>query len=59
MFKRKALILLDEWSKRDNRKPLILREARQVGKTTLINIFAKSFDNYLYINLERQFTSIH
>ena len=32
---------------------MVVRGPRQVGKTTIINIFGKSFDNYLYINLER------
>ena len=54
MIYRKALDKLREWAKRNNRKPLILRGARQVGKTTLINIYAKEFDNYLYLNLEKR-----
>jgi uncharacterized protein len=44
--------LLD-WKKSNTRKPLILRGARQVGKTTLINEFGKTFDQYLYFNLEK------
>ncbi len=52
MFRRNALSNLQEWAEKRNRKPLILRGARQVGKTTLVNEFAKSFDNYLYLNLE-------
>ncbi len=31
---------------------MILRGARQVGKTTIINEFGKSYDQYLYFNLE-------
>ncbi|NOZ33835.1 MAG: ATP-binding protein [Chlorobi bacterium] len=53
MFRRNALNKLIEWSQSQNRKPLVLRGARQVGKTTLVNIFAKQFDNYLYLNLEK------
>ena len=34
-FKRKALEWLRNWKGSNNRKPLILRGARQVGKTTL------------------------
>lgn len=52
MFQRKIQANLEKWSKRDDRKPLVLRGARQVGKTTAINQFSKSFDQYLYINLE-------
>lgn len=54
MFERQILKQLREWKDRDNRKPLILRGARQVGKTTLINMFAKEFDNYLPFNLDER-----
>ncbi|MBN1411826.1 MAG: ATP-binding protein [Spirochaetales bacterium] len=52
MFKRKLTDNLTEWAGKSNRKPLILRGARQTGKTTLINDFARNFDQYLYFNLE-------
>jgi len=32
---------------------LILRGARQVGKTTAVNIFSKQFDNYIHLDLEK------
>ena len=35
MFKREILLELKKWSERNNRKPLILRRARQAGKTTI------------------------
>ena len=54
MFKRIALKYLHEWAQKDERKPLVLRGARQVGKTTLVRIFAKEFDNYIYLNLEEK-----
>lgn len=54
MFYRNAIAELREWAQRENRKPLILRGARQVGKTTLVNEFAKDFDVYLKLNLERE-----
>lgn len=44
---------LTEWSKRKNRKPLVLRGARQVGKTTLIDEFSKQYDCYIKLNLEQ------
>lgn len=44
---------LNQWKNRNNRKPLILRGARQVGKTTLINSFASSYSNFIYLNLEK------
>ena len=54
MFYRNIIAELREWVKRENRKPLILRGARQVGKTTLVDEFAKEFDVYLKLNLERK-----
>lgn len=53
MFYRKIIDKLEEWSVRDNRKPLVLRGARQVGKTTLVNFFAKKYACYIYLNLEK------
>jgi len=41
-FKRKIEELLNEWRNDNNRKPLILRGARQVGKTTLIKYLQKT-----------------
>ncbi len=52
MFQRNTLEQLQKWADKENRKPLILRGARQVGKTTLINEFSKNFTTYLYLNLE-------
>ncbi|MDA3886825.1 MAG: AAA family ATPase [Candidatus Delongbacteria bacterium] len=53
MFYRKVIKYMSEWSMKTDRKPLILRGARQVGKTTAINLFSKQFDNYIYLNLEK------
>ena len=52
MFYRSIDIELLKWSKNSNRKPLVLRGARQVGKTTAIHQFAKNFKQYIYLNLE-------
>lgn len=52
MFKRQIMAHLCEWKDKSNRKPLVLRGARQVGKTTVVNAFGKEFDNYLYFNLD-------
>jgi uncharacterized protein len=54
MFIRNISIHLQEWASRKGRKPLVLRGARQVGKTTLVNEFSKQFSQYLYLNLERE-----
>lgn len=42
------------WKNQATRKPLLLRGARQVGKTTLVNEFAKEFKHYIALNLERE-----
>lgn len=52
MFRRKIIDRLEAWKQNTNHKPLILRGARQVGKTTVVNEFGLQFDNYLYFNLE-------
>ena len=53
MFERNALMQLKEWSARPGHKPLVLRGARQVGKTTLVNQFSKDYGVYLKLNLEK------
>ena len=51
---RKQLPLLDDWLARPLRKPLILRGARQVGKSTLVRLFAERCRRPLAeVNLER------
>ena len=51
---RNALEDLKKWKQKDNRKPLILQGARQVGKTWLMQEFGKlEFQNTLYINFEK------
>ena len=57
MFKRTAIRYLRQWAKKEERKPLVLRGARQVGKTTLVELFAKEFDTYIYLNLEEKETA--
>lgn len=53
MINRKVIEKLRTWRTSETRKPLVLRGARQVGKTTIIREFAKEFDTYIYVNLER------
>ena len=52
MFERKALNWLRSWRNNKDHKPLVIRGARQVGKTSLVNMFAKEFDCYLRFNLD-------
>lgn len=54
MFERIAIRYLRSWATKEERKPLVLRGARQVGKTTLVELFAKDFDTYIYLNLEER-----
>ena len=54
MFQRNIYKKLQDWSNNPTHKPLILRGARQVGKTTLVNEFSNEFENYIHLNLERQ-----
>lgn len=51
---RNALVYLIEWKKRDKRKPLVVRGARQVGKSYLVEDFAKrEFPIWLTVNADR------
>lgn len=45
---------LQEWAKKKDRKPLLLRGARQVGKSTAIRHLGESFENFVEINFEKQ-----
>ena len=52
---RKQFALLDNWLAKPDRKPLILRGARQVGKSTLVQLFAERVRRPLAaVNLERR-----
>ena len=53
-MKRDLMQELVEWKSSSLRKPLILRGARQVGKSWLIDEFSKSFDSFVSINFEKQ-----
>ena len=45
---------LIEWKNNKNKKPLIIRGARQVGKTWLMKeLGEKYYNNYAYINFDR------
>ena len=52
MFNRQLLLELEKWRQIKPRKPLVIRGARQVGKTTLVNQFATQYEQYIYLNLE-------
>ena len=52
MFQRNLLQSLARWKIKKNRLPLIIRGARQTGKTTLVGEFARQFETFFYLNLE-------
>ena len=43
---------LEEWLVSDSKKPLLIRGARQVGKSSTIRNFGKNFSNFLEINFD-------
>ena len=45
---------LSEWASREPHKPLLLRGARQVGKSTAVRHLAERFESYVEINFEKQ-----
>ena len=57
MFQRLALKALRQWAEKEGRKPLVLRGARQVGKTTLVKIFAEEFDVFINLNVFRDMSA--
>ena len=45
---------LQDWKKRDDRKPLIVNGARQVGKTYLLQEFGhQEYDKMAFFSLDR------
>jgi len=53
MFGRTILKELRRWKASPDRKPLILRGARQVGKTTAVDIFSREYEQSISLNLEK------
>ena len=51
-FKRNIDAALNAWSKETGRKPLLLRGARQVGKTSAVRALGRHFKHYVEINFE-------
>ena len=53
-MKRFALEKLKKWKDNKSKKPLIIRGARQVGKTWLMKEFGRTcYENTLYVNFDR------
>lgn len=54
MLSRKIDNRLKEWKNTANRKALLIKGARQVGKTTIVRSFGKAnYKNYIEINFEK------
>src|SRR5210317_1119805 len=48
-----AMKFLQDWKEQPERKPLVIRGARQVGKSSLARMFGNSnFDNIIEVNFE-------
>jgi len=53
-MKRDLFEILCQWKNDNNRRPLLIRGARQVGKTFLVNDFGRrEFDSLITLNFER------
>jgi predicted AAA+ superfamily ATPase len=53
-YKRHIDHYLQEWKSDGNRKPLLVRGARQVGKSSAVCNLGKSFKYFIEINIEKQ-----
>ena len=54
-MERKIYQYLLDWKSSEDRKPLILQGARQVGKTYIVNLFGKNeYANSVYCNFEQE-----
>jgi len=54
-LKRNAIQDLINWKSSDNRKPLVLKGARQVGKTWLMKEFGQNcYDSFVYFNFDEE-----
>jgi len=53
-YKRIIDSYLSEWASRKMHKPILLRGARQVGKSTAVRHLGEQFKYYVEINLEKQ-----
>lgn len=52
-YHREVDAFLLEWKKDSQRKPLLLRGARQVGKSSAVRNLSKSFEYFVEVNFER------
>ncbi len=54
-LKRNAIQALISWKSDEDRKPMVLKGARQVGKTWLMKEFGKNYyDSFVYLNFDEE-----
>lgn len=54
-MKRNALVALMQWKSSEDRKPMVLKGARQVGKTWLMKEFGRTaYDSFVYFNFDEE-----
>lgn len=54
-LKRNAIQELIKWKSSEDRKPMVMRGARQVGKTWLMKEFGHScYESYVYFNFDEE-----
>ncbi len=53
-FKRHIWKVLLQWAENKDKKPLVLRDARQVGKTTLLRQLGSTYKYFIELNLEKE-----
>ena len=51
-FERKIDSVLRSWASNSDRKPLLLRGDRQVGKSSTVRNLSKAFKNYVEVNFD-------
>ena len=54
-MKRNAMQDLVQWKNDEERKPMVLKGARQVGKTWIMKEFGRQYyDSYVYFNFDEE-----
>lgn len=54
-MKRNAMQDLVQWKKDEERKPMVLKKARQVGKTWIMKEFGRQYyESYVYFNFDEE-----
>lgn len=54
-MKRNAIQELVAWKSSEDRKPMVLKGARQVGKTWMMKEFGQNYyDSYVYFNFDEE-----